>query len=198
MSLIKFQPRPKVPPIGFFQPISVDPKDMMTDVEYLLGILKKLNEMIAQINSNTKFIEGYDGRIEEIEAAILDLKAEMTTFENQVNTSISTQFNQIKLELQSMISTTLTQANAYTDALASELREEIQEVSLGQITLYDPTTGSLNDLQTVIDNIYGASREEAITAGEYDGLELTAATYDGYEISAFNYDRYGKTILMSN
>lgn len=26
MSLIKFQPRPKVPPIGFFQPISVDPK----------------------------------------------------------------------------------------------------------------------------------------------------------------------------
>lgn len=198
MSLIKFQPRPKVPPIGFFQPISVDPKDMMTDVEYLLGILKKLNEMIAQINSNTKFIEEYDGRIEEIEAVILALKNEMTTFEDQINTSISTQFNQIKLELQSMISATLIQANAYTDALGSELREEIQEISLGQITLYDPTTGSLNDLQTVIDNIYGASREEAITAGEYDGLELTAATYDGYEISAFNYDRYGKTILMSN
>ena len=38
---IPFQPRPKVPPIGFFDPISVDPKDMMTDVEYLLGILKK-------------------------------------------------------------------------------------------------------------------------------------------------------------
>ena len=57
MPLINFQPAPKIPPIGFFDPISVDPKDMMTDVEYLLGILKKLNSMIAQINSNTKFIE---------------------------------------------------------------------------------------------------------------------------------------------
>ena len=42
MAYINFQPRPHVPPIGFFQPISVDPKDMMTDVEFLLGVLKKL------------------------------------------------------------------------------------------------------------------------------------------------------------
>ena len=68
MSLIRFQPRPKVPPIGFFQPISVDPRDMMTDVEYLLGILKKLNETIKQVNSNTEFIDNYAGKIEEIEA----------------------------------------------------------------------------------------------------------------------------------
>lgn len=196
MSLIKFQPRPKVPPIGFFQPISIDPKDMMTDVEYLLGILKKLNSMIAQINSNTKFIEDYDGRIEEVETTILALREEMTTFENQVDASIATQFNQIKLELQSMVGTALTQANAYTDATAATLHNEIQQISLGQITLYDPTTGTTNNLQTVIDNIYGSSREEALTATEYDSLELTATAYDAYDITAFNYDRYGKTLLV--
>ena len=49
MSYINFQPNPKIPPIGFFEPISVDPKDMMTDVEYLLGILKKLNSMMKII-----------------------------------------------------------------------------------------------------------------------------------------------------
>lgn len=196
MSLIKFQPRPKVPPIGFFQPISVDPRDMMTDVEYLLGILKKLNETIKQVNSNTEFIDNYAGRIEEIEAEIVSLRTEMTDFENAVNADITARFNEIKLELQSAIATTLIQANAYTDATASVLRQEIQNVSLGQITLYDPTTGMMNNLQSVIDNIYGASREEAITAGEYDTLQLTAATYDGYDLTAFNYDRYGKTILM--
>lgn len=197
MGLINFQPRPKIPPIGFFDPISVDPKDMMTDVEYLLGILKKLNSMIAQLNNNTKFIDEYSGKIEEIETDILALRTEMTDFENQVNADINDRFTQIKINLQSAIATTLLRANAYTDATAATLREEIQAVSLGQITLYDPTTGTTNDIQTVIDNIYNTSREEAITAGEYDGLELTAATYDGYEISAFNYDRYGKTILMS-
>lgn len=196
MGLINFQPQPKIPPIGFFDPISVDPKDMMTDVEYLLGILKKLNQMIAQLNSNTKFIEEYSGKIEEIEAQILALRTEMTDFENQVNADINNRFNQIKIKLQSAIATTLIQANAYTDATAATLREEIQAVSLGQITLYDPTTGTTNNLQTVIDNIYNTSREEAITAGEYDGLKLMASTYDGYEISAFNYDRYGKTILV--
>ena len=59
MAKIPLQPQPKVPPIGFFEPISVDPKDMMIDVEYLLGILKKLNSMIVQLNANTEFIEEF-------------------------------------------------------------------------------------------------------------------------------------------
>ena len=55
----------------------------------------------------------------------------------------------------------------------------------------------MNNLQTVIDNIYGTSREEALTATEYDALNLTATAYDAYELTAFNYDRYGKTLLAS-
>lgn len=196
MSLIHFQPRPKVPPIGFFQPISVDPRDMMTDVEYLLGILKKLNETIKQVNSNTEFIDNYAGKIEEIESEIASLRQEMTDFENQVTIDINNRFNAIKIELQTMIATALVQANAYTDATAAILREEIREIALGQITVFDPTSGMLNNLQDTLDNMYGATREEAITASEYDNLEITATTYDGYEITAFNYDRYGKTILM--
>lgn len=195
--IIPKQPFPKIPPIGFFDPISVDPKDMMTDVEYLLGILKKLNSMIAQLNSNTKFIEEYSGKIEEIEAEVAALRDEMTSFETEINEEITTRFNAIKLELQSAIATTLLQANAYTDATAAVLREEIQAISLGQITLFDPTTGTLNNLQIVIDNIYNTSREEALTATEYDALDLSATTYDGYQITAFNYDRYGKTILAN-
>lgn len=195
--IIPRQPFPKIPPIGFFDPISVDPKDMMTDVEYLLGILKKLNGMIAQLNSNTTFIEEYTGKIEEIETEITALRNEMAEFEIEINEEITTRFNAIKIELQSAIATTLIQANAYTDATAGILRQEIQEISLGQITLFDPTTGSLNNLQSVIDNIYNTSREEALTATEYDALELTATAYGGYELTAFNYDRYGKTLLTS-
>ena len=196
MGLINFQPRPKVPPIGFFQPISADPKDMMTDVEYLLGILKKLNEVIKQVNKNSEFIDEYTGKIEEIEKEIVALREEMTNFEEEVNTNINAQFSEIKLQLQSMIATCLLQANAYTDATASVLRQEIQNIALGQITVYDPTTGMIESLQTVIDNLYGSSREDAITAGEYDALELTATAYDGYELTAFNYDRYAKTLLV--
>lgn len=197
MSFIKFQPRPHIPPIGFFEPISVDPRDMMTDVEYLLGILKKLNEVIGQVNKNSEFIETYSGKIEEIEAEIVSLRNEMTEFEAQVNSNIQQQFATIRLELQAMIATALNQANAYTDLIAEGLEQEIQNIAIGQITVYDPTTGQVESLQMVIDNLYNASRENAITASEYDALELSASDYDGLEITAMSYDQKGKTILYN-
>lgn len=196
MAYINFQPRPHVPPIGFFQPISVDPKDMMTDVEYLLGILKKLNEVIAQVNSNTEFINNYAGKIEEIEAEVNSLRNEMTQFEQDINNTISLKFAEIKVELQSMIASTLVQAKAYTDTIAAQLEEEIQAISIGDITAFDPTTGLISPLQIIIDNLYNASRYDALTASEYDALDLTATAYDAYELTATEYDQQGKTLLV--
>lgn len=198
--MIPFQPKPKIPPIGFFQPISVDPNDMMTDVEFLLGILKKLNETIAQVNKNSEFIENYSGKIEEIEAQMAGLRNEMYQFEADVNNTIALQFADIKANLQGMIATALQQANAYTDSKAAQLEAEIQEILVGQITIYDPTTGVISPLQTVIDNLYNSSRDEALTATEYDTLDdgepLTATAYDAYELTAIQYDSQGKTLLV--
>lgn len=200
MALINFQPNPKIPPIGFFQPISVDPRDMMTDVEFLLGMLKKLNEVIAQTNSNTEFINNYSGKIEEIEAELNDLRSEMAQFEADINQSIALQFAEIKIELQSMIATTLIQAKAYTDTIAANLEAEIQEISIGQISLFDPTTGLYSPLQVVVDNLYTLGRTDALTATEYDTLDdgepLTATAYDAYLLSAYEYDNNAKSLLV--
>ena len=200
MPLINFQPNPKIPPIGFFEPISVDPKDMMTDVEFLLGVIKKLNEIILQTNKNTEFIDKYSGKIEEIEAEVTALREEMTTFEQDINSSIALQFAEIKVQLQSMIATALIQANAYTDSVAAQLQYEIQQISIGEISVFDPTTGLYSPLQIVIDNLYNNSRENALTATEYDTLDdgepLTATAYDAYELTASQYDQSAKTLLV--
>jgi hypothetical protein len=198
--MIHFQPFPKIPPIGFFQPISTDPKDMMTDVEFLLGILKKLNEVIKQTNSNTEFINNYSGKIEELEAEVQQLYADMDAFKTEVNTNINTRFNQIVVELNSAIATCLTQANAYTDSQFAVLENEINQIVIGQITVYDPTTGVRSPLQTVIDNLYDSGRADALTATEYDTLDdgepLTATAYDGYELTAIDYDSNAKNLLV--
>lgn len=194
--MIPYQRPPRIPAITFFEPISVEPKDEMTDVEFLLGVLKKLNQVIAQVNKNTQFIDEYNGKIEEIEAEVNSLRQEMTSFENEITGEIQATFIQIRAELQAMISTALTQANAYTDALGDRLEAEIQEVSVGAITLYDPTTGVISPLQTVIDNLYAQTRENALTATEYDALDLTATAYDAYLLTAFDYDNSGKTLLV--
>lgn len=196
MALINFQPCPKIPPIGFFQPISTDPKDMMTDVEFLLGVIKKLNEIIKQVNDNSEWISNYQGKIEAIEAEIAAFREELTDFEEQITTDINQRFIAIKAELDAMVATALIQANAYTDAIARNLENQIREIAIGQITVYDPTTGILSPLQDVIDNIYGQSRIDALTATEYDTLELTADAYDAYQLTAFEYDKSGKTLLV--
>lgn len=194
--MIPFQPFPKIPPIGFFEPISVDPKDMMTDVEFLLGVLKKLNQVILQTNHNTEFINEYSGKIEEIEEKVDNLSEEMQTFQEEVNANISQQFIQLKSELQSMIAVTLNQATAYTDAQVAVLEGEIAQISVGQIRVYDPTTGLYSSLQVVIDNLYGQGRSDALTATEYDALDLTATAYDAYQLTAYDYDTNGKNLLV--
>lgn len=196
MAYINFQPNPKIPPIGFFEPISVDPRDMMTDVEFLLGVLKKLNEVIAQTNSNTEFINNYSGKVEELEQEMLALQNEMADFKIEVNQSVAAQFADIKIELQAMIATALTQANAYTDARAAQLEAEIDAVSIGAIEVYDPTTGEKSPLQDVIDNLYSAGRTDALTATEYDALELSCTAFAAYNITAFEYDQHAKSLLI--
>ena len=196
------------PPNTLFQGISTDYQDNLTYVEYLLGVLKKMNEVIVQVNSNTSFIENYDGRINALEVEIARLRSEIEDFEAQVQTEfnqlqaqlidlINTRLAEIRTELLGLIAVYRAEAKAYTDTRIAQVEEEINNILLGQITIHDPTTGLVSDLQTVINNIYDSTREEALTASEYDALELTASTYDGYEITAFNYDQYGKTILTA-
>ena len=196
------------PPNSLFQGISTDYQDNLTYVEYLLGVLKKMNEIIVQVNSNTSFIENYDGRINALELEIARLRTEIENFETQVNQEfaqltvelrnlINTRLNEIRQELLGLIEIYRAESKAYTDTRIQEVEAEIDQILIGQITIHDPTTGLNSDLQTVINNIYDSTREEALTASEYDALELTATTYDGYEITAFNYDQYGKTILTA-
>ena len=196
------------PPNTLFQGISTDYQDNLTYVEYLLGVLKKMNEIIVQVNSNTSFIENYDGRINALEVEIARLRTEIEEFEAQVQTEfnqlqsglidlINTRLAQIRAELLGLIEIYRAESKAYTDTKIAQVEEEINQILIGQITVQDPTTGLVSDLQTVINNIYDTTREEALTATEYDALELTASTYDGYEITAFNYDQYGKTILTA-
>lgn len=178
------------PPSRFFQGLSTDYSEQMTYTEFLLGIMKKLNEVVAQTNHNTEFIDSYSGKIEELEAELNQLKIDLPL---EFDAKLATLKETIELEIAHAIAV----ANAYTDTRASQLQSQINDIVVGAIQVYDPTTGLYVPLQTALDNIYGATRENALTATEYDALELTATTYDGYEITAFEYDNNGKEILTA-
>ena len=184
------------PPNSIFEGVTTNWQNNVTYAEFLLGVLKKLNEMVATVNQHSDFIDNYSGEIEEMKAELAEFKQEWKQFQIDINASITQQINAFKAEVYGELSAQLTQMRSYIDVQDQALHDYIDQVALGQIYLYNPATGERQDLQTVINSLFDVSREDALTATEYDELELTATYYDGQEISAYDYDTAGKTLLV--
>lgn len=185
------------PPNSLFQGISTNYQDNVTYAEFLLGVLKKLNGMIDTVNEHSEFIDHYEGEIEEMQRELAEFNEEWKQFQIDINQSIAQQIATFKAEVYGELTAQLTQVRSYIDVQDQALHDYIDQVALGQIYVYNPATGERQDLQTVINSLFDVSREDALTASEYDALELTATYYDEQEISAYDYDIAGKTMLAS-
>lgn len=183
------------PPNSLFQGITTDYQNNLTYAEFLLGVLKKLNEMIDTVNDHSEFIENYQGEIEELQKEMAQFRSDWEKFQIDINQSIETQLAQFRAEIYAALNAQIAQLRAYVDVQDEALKDYIDQVALGQIMVYNPATGLQQDLQTVINSLFDVSRENALTATEYDALELTATYYDGQDISAYDYDVAGKTLL---
>ena len=179
-------------------PLAFD--ESLSWLEQVCAILKKLNETIEQVNKNTKWIEGYEDQYEEIQREITLINERLVILQDDLNSKASkselqTAISNLNNELRSLISSEYSILKEYVDTEFENLQYQIDHIDVGNIMLYDPTTGNQSPIQVVIDNIYDQTRTEAITAGEFDNLELSATEFDSKEITAFNFDRYGKTLL---
>lgn len=82
----------------------------------------------------------------------------------------------------------LTDSKAYTD-------DKVMDYTM----MINPITGQYEDVRIVVDDIVSYFHtENALTAGEYDILELTAGDYDAYQLTAYDYDFNGKIRLVPN
>lgn len=184
-----------IPNTSIFEPVSSVYENNLTYVEFLLGILKKINETVEQVNKNSEFIEEYNGRIEVIEAEMAQIRIDVNDAIARQDAHIDERLDAITQSLTSMIDATLQSARDYSDSLYEILDNKINMVAVGQINVLDPTTGLMSPLQEVINNLAGNTSDN-LTATEYDALSLTATAYDGYNVSAFDYDFHAKSILV--
>ena len=183
------------PPSRLFQGISSNYLDNMTYAEFLLGILKKMNEIIAVTNTQQEFIDEFNVKYKELLIEFEQLRAEFDALEDKITASVQAQFDAFEVEVRNLITATQNYLIAYTDSAEARLQAQIEAIQIGDINVIDPTTGILSPIQTVINNIAGSSAD-ALTATEYDALNLTATAYDNYDITAYDYDFKGKALLV--
>ena len=183
------------PPSRLFQGISTNYLDNMTYAEFLLGILKKMNEIIAVTNTQQEFIDEFNVKYQKLLKEFEELRAEFDTLEDKITASVQAQFDAFEVEVRNLITATQNYLIAYTDSAEARLQAQIEAIQIGDISVIDPTTGILSPIQTVINNIAGSSAD-ALTASEYDALNLSATAYDNYDITAYDYDFKGKALLV--
>ena len=183
------------PPSRLFQGVSTNYLDNMTYAEFLLGILKKMNEIIAVTNTQQEFIDEFNVKYQKLLKEFEELRAEFDALEDKITASVQAQFDAFEVEVRNLITATQNYLIAYTDSAEARLQAQIEAIQIGDINVIDPTTGVLSPIQTVINNLAGSSAD-ALTATEYDALNLTAAAYDNYDITAYDYDFKGKALLV--
>ncbi len=183
------------PPSRLFQGISSNYLDNMTYAEFLLGILKKMNEIIAVTNTQQEFIDEFNIKYQELLVEFEKLRSDFDSLEDEITASVQAQFDAFEVEVRNLITATQNYLIAYTDSAEARLQAQIEAIQIGDINVIDPTTGVLSPIQTVINNIAGSSAD-ALTASEYDALNLTATAYDNYDITAYDYDFKGKALLV--
>ena len=183
------------PPSRLFQGISTNYLDNMTYAEFLLGILKKMNEIIAVTNTQQEFIDEFNVKYQQLLQDFEQLRSDFDALEDKITASVQAQFDAFEIEVRNLITATQNYLIAYTDSAEARLQAQIEAIQVGDIKVIDPTTGVLSPIQTVINNV-AESSADALTASEYDALNLTATAYDNYNITAYDYDFKGKALLV--
>lgn len=194
-------------------------EDSLSYYEVLAKLTYKLNETIENLNTLEANLPTYiqqqinatlgdweeqmNARFTEQNAKLLEmaqriaaqddkLELALGKFKQELDVAINNMqviINEQLASMWSLMSSGLESNRAYTDAQIAKLRGEFPEFAT--VYVISPVDGRLLDVQTVLRDMYDVLRYGALTAAQYDTLQLTAETYDNKHLTAFRYDMYG-------
>ncbi len=131
-------------------------------------ILQLKNALEKQIND---FGTKYDGQFKDIENKLTELNLSISElyvawakYQGVVDEKFKVMYNELILYIDEKIG------------------------SVGQLYVISPVTGRLEPIQKVLNDIYKALNVGALTAVEYDRMNLTAQEYDNLQLTAQEYD----------
>lgn len=179
----------------FQLPLAFD--ESLSYLEQVCYILKKLNETIEQVNKNTEVLENIDTNFEQIYIDIANMQKEIEDFKVDVENEIDLKFTQIYNQVISIMNDYQASFNLRLDTEVNAINERIDAIELGDISAYNPTTGVVENINKVLQDIYDSVRYDALTCTEFEALDYTATGFDEVEITAFNFDNNGKSILSN-
>lgn len=156
-----------------------------------IGLLRiQTNIQLQQLNDD---ITNQYSRITREYTALFN--STMSTVQSELIT-MDLKIEQYKRDLVQLISDN---NSAVMDYVHAELQTFIDNLpDYENLIVYNPVRGVQTTVQEAINDLYGYFNLYALTAQEYDDLQLTAEDYDSYGLTAHLYDSEGRLILGTN
>lgn len=183
--------------------------DALTNYQVFCKIIEYINNIIEDITAIEGSIDGIVTLVNEIKAYVDEYLEDITVIKEEIEAinesieSINTKVNknssdivELKNYTDNLVSDTFTTLKNYVDLHDEELNDRIDNIEIGAINVYDPTTGEYSPLQVVLNNLYNMTNKDGINAGEFDALELTATGFDSKNLTAYQFDSQSKILLV--
>lgn len=152
-----------------------------------------LNCVVERVNELQDIVESFD--IEEVEKYLQEFSEKL---KNEIDTDVNLKLDnfeiEIKNDVQSYLSNYITYFNSQLNVLRDEVDEKIEQIELGEIDVFNPMTGQIENINIVINSLYDLLRN-GITATKFDSLEMSATYFDSLNISAYEFDYNSNEIL---
>ena len=125
---------------------------------------------------------------------LIDLKTELTA---EYKAYCNAQIASLKIYVDNQDVYYHNLATAYSDHNLIVAEDYTDNKVMSYTMMINPITGVYEDVRNVVEDIVDYFHtENALTAAEYDALDLTAAAYEAYDLTAYDYDFNGKIRLV--
>lgn len=176
------------------------------DLGWIIKKMSEVSEATAYLMEEfSKIVILTQEEIERmIDAAIADNNVELakqlkqlkTDITNEYKGYVTAQINQLTIYIDNQD----VHYNQLAEGYAADAEQFAKDYTDSQVLSYtmmvNPITGVYEDVRLVVDDIVSYFHtQDALTAIEYDTLDMTAAYYDGKQLTAYDYDFNGKTLL---
>lgn len=167
-------------------------KELQDVTKYLTEEFSKI-EILTEAYIQSMINAAIAANNQVIAQQLIDLKAQITT---EYKGYVTAQINTLKVYIDNQDVYYDDLAQGYAATALSDAKNYIDAEVLNYTMMINPITGVYEDVRNVVDDIVTYFHtNDALTAAEYDALDLTASAYDAYDITAYDYDFSGKTIL---
>ena len=151
------------------------------------GFINEINQRFEELKNG---LEAYI--YQQVQSALNELILELGALEDalrQLRIDLQAEMTDLRSDYQASD----TALKFWLEARLEQFRNEIPDLTT--VNVWNPVRGMITSIQICVNDLYNISRTGALTAYEYDGMELTASEYDSLNLSAYDYDNYARDIL---